>query len=129
MVLDNCFISDDLLAKEKGVCIVKGTRCCMRVNNTGQNQTNLQNMAKQVPVFHNLNQGFNQIPTLNLSMGFIFLTNGGDNYGLDRFSNYRLSTDVLDWHFASLMLHRLGDQNPASGFENLHHPDSAHGFP
>lgn len=81
MVLDNCFVSDDLLAKEKGVCIVKGTRCCMRVNNTGQNQTNLQKMAQQAPVFHNLTQVFNQIPTLNLSMGFIFLTNGGDNYG------------------------------------------------
>lgn len=56
------------MAKEGGT--VKGTSCYMYINNSGQILVNLQKMAQQVQVFHNLTQVLNQIPTLILSMDF-----------------------------------------------------------
>lgn len=41
----------------------------MSINNSGQIQTNLQKMAQQAQVLHNLTQVLNQIPTLTLSQG------------------------------------------------------------
>ena len=80
MVLDNHLALDYFFAQEGGIC--------MYINNSGQMQTNLQKMAQKVQVFHNVAQVFNQIPTLTLSMGFIFLAGpqqmgGGDGYRQD----------------------------------------------
>ena len=72
IVSDNHLALDYLLGWEGGVWTVKGTTCCMYINNSAQIHTNLQKMTQQVQVFHKLTQAFNQIHTLTLIQGLLF---------------------------------------------------------
>ena len=114
VVLYNCLASDYLLAEEGGIRAVNGITCCMCISNSGQILGNLQKMAQQVQVFHNLTQAFYQTNTLTLFKGFIFLAGSQKEKGMvmARISNCHVSTDIL----LCSNVHGLHDQNSARAF-------------
>lgn len=64
----------------------------------------LQMIFQQAQVFHNPTQVLNPIPTLILSMSFIFWAKPPkwEEMVTDRISNHHLSIYIVEWHFALL---------------------------